>query len=213
LILGSQLYNSSVGSSTQIPISKRLFVDYDYASLENNQEYPPKVKWYRTRTTGIASTTIELDSTPNYRNRIVQQNSDTNENGAYFLENDQVYVTVEPYDGLDYGIAYTSDPVILKDITIPYIYDLKYSSNNTIVDSTLLSGSTLIASYTPSDLSSDQAKVEWYDLSSIETRKVYDGASLPLTFVLKGKIYSFTVTPYDGTTFGIPIESLPIYII
>lgn len=213
LILGSQLYNSSVGSSTQIPISKRLFVDYDYASLENNQEYPPKVKWYRTRTTGIASTTIELDSTPNYRNRIVQQNSDTNENGAYFLENDQVYVTVEPYDGLDYGIAYTSDPVILKDITIPYIYDLKYSSNNTIIDSTLLSGSTLIASYTPSDLSSDQAKVEWYDLSSIETRKVYDGASLPLTFVLKGKIYSFTVTPYDGTTFGIPIESLPIYII
>jgi len=65
----------------------------------------------------------------------------------------------------------------------------------------------------PSDLSSDQAKVEWYDLSSIETRKVYDGVSLPLTFVLKGKIYSFTVTPYDGTTYGIPIESLPIYII
>ena len=150
---------------------------------------------------------MELDTTPNYRNRVVQQNSDTNQANAYFLENDQVYVTVEPYDGFDYGIAYTSDPVILKNITIPYVYDLKYSSNNTIVDNTLLSGSTLIASYTPSDLTADQSKVEWYDMSSSEARKVYDGVSLPLTYILKGKIYSFTVTPYDGTTYGTPIVS------
>ena len=213
LILSSQFYNSAVGSSAQIPFSKRLFVDYDYSSLENNQEFPPKVKWYRTRTTGIASTTVELDATPNYRNRVVQQNSDTNQANTYFLENDQVYVTVEPYDGFDYGIAYTSDPVILKNITIPYVYDLKYSSNNTIVDNTLLSGSTLIASYTPSDLTADQSKVEWYDMSSSEARKVYDGVSLPLTYILKGKIYSFTVTPYDGTTYGTPIVSPDIYII
>lgn len=213
LILTSQIANSSVGSSVQIPITKRLYLDYDYSSLENNQEYPAKVKWYRTRTTGIASTTIELDSTPNYRNRIVQQDADTNQSNSYFLENDQVYVTVEPYDGLDYGITYSSDPVILKNLTIPYVYDLKYSSNNTIVDNTILSGSTLIASYTPSDFTNNQSKVEWYDLSSVETKKIYEGVSLPLSYVLKGKIYSFTVTPYDGTTFGTPIESVPIYII
>ena len=103
--------------------------------------------------------------------------------------------------------------MILKNITIPYVYDLKYSSNNTIVDNTLLSGSTLIASYTPSDLTADQSKVEWYDMSSSEARKVYDGVSLPLTYILKGKIYSFTVTPYDGTTYGTPIVSPDIYII
>jgi len=213
LILSSQIFNSSTGSSTQMPVSKRLFVSYDYSSLENNQEYPPRVKWFRTRTTGLATTTIELDSVPNYRNRTVQKNEDTNETSSYFLKNDQIYVTVEPYDGFDYGITYTSDPVIIKDITIPYVYDLKYSSNNTIVENTLLSGSTLIASYTSSNISTDNSKVEWYDLSSTDSRKVYEGVSLPLSYVLKGKIYSFTVTPYDGTTFGTPFESSPIYII
>ena len=212
LVLSSQVFNSSTGATVQIPLSKRMYVDYDYNSPENNQEYPARIKWYRTRTTGVATTTIELDSTPNYRNRIVENNTDTNESNAYFSENDQVYVTVEPYDGFDYGIAYSSDPVILKDITIPYVYDLKYASNNTIVNNTLLSGSTLIASYTPSDLTTDQSKIEWYEWST-GAKKIYDGASLPYINLIKGKVYTFIVTPYDGTTYGTQIESEPIYII
>jgi hypothetical protein len=92
------------------------------------------------------------------------------------------------------------------------VYDLKYSSNNTIVNNSLLSGSTLIASYSASNLATDQSKIEWYEWSS-GAQKIYDGASLPLINLIKGKIYTFIVTPYDGTTYGTPIESNPLYII
>ena len=92
------------------------------------------------------------------------------------------------------------------------MYDLKYASNNTIVNNTLLSGSTLIASYTPSDLTTDQSKIEWYEWST-GAKKIYDGASLPYINLIKGKVYTFIVTPYDGTTYGTQIESEPIYII
>jgi hypothetical protein len=55
LVLSSQVFNSSTGSTVQIPLSKRMYVDYDYNSPENNQEYPSRIKWYRTRTTGVAT--------------------------------------------------------------------------------------------------------------------------------------------------------------
>ena len=82
-----------------------------------------------TKGTGIASTTVELDTTPNYRNRVVQQNSDTNQASAYFLENDQVYVTVEPYDGFESIIStYPLDYKDRNSTGVPYICESLYKT-------------------------------------------------------------------------------------
>jgi hypothetical protein len=185
-------------------------VDYKYNS--DNQQYKPRTRWYRTRTSGGGTTTIELDSTPNYRDRLVQKKADLNAANNYFEVNDQIYVTVEPNDNFDYGISYVSDPVVIKNISAPYVYDEQIKSTNIISENKISTNSTLQAYYNFNG-SSDLSKIEWFEWTNGVNNKIAEGSILNPALVLRNMIISFVVTPYDGITYGVPIESQVLYIV
>ena len=205
----------SIGSSNQISLNSRMYLDYEFASDVNAKEFYPRTKWYRTRTSGLLTTTSELDSNPNYRNRIVERKSDLLENNNYFIENDVVYATIEPYDSIDYGIIYTTDNIILKDISSPYVYDVQIKSLSNINNNTIQSLSQLDAYYVfnNANFGADQSIVEWYEWTNGKTSKIIEGSVLSSSYVTSGKAFSFKVTPYNGQSYGIPIESNIIHIL
>jgi len=45
------------------------------------------------------------------------------------------------------------------------------------------------------------------------SNKIAEGSLLNAAIVLKNKAISFIVKPYDGTTFGTPIESQVLHIV
>ena len=205
----------SIGSSNQLSLASRMYLDYVYESDVNSKEYYPRTKWYRTRTSGLLTTTIELDSAPNYRNRIVQKKSDLLENNNYFIENDVIYATIEPFDSIDYGIVYTTDNIILKDIQAPFVYDVQIKSLSDVINNTISSLSELQAYYifNNSNFGTDQSLVEWFEWTNGKTSKILEGSVLNSSYVTSGKAFSFKVTPYNGQIYGIPIESSIINII
>jgi hypothetical protein len=190
--------------------SSRMYVDYNY--LSDNQQYKPRTRWYRTRTSGIFTTTIELDSTPNYRDRVVQRKADLNAANDYFKVNDLVYVKLEPNDNFDYGITYTSQPIIIKSLSAPYVYDVQIKSTNTIVDNKVSANSSLQAYYNYNG-SSDLSTIEWFEWTNGVTSKIAEGSLLNPAVVLRNMAISFIVKPYDGTTYGTPIESQVLHIV
>jgi hypothetical protein len=210
LVLNSDVSYSSVGSTKQIASASRMYVDYNYIS--DNQQYKPRTRWYRTRTSGGGTTTIELDSTPNYRDRLVQRKADLSAANGYFNVNDQVYVTLEPNDNFDYGITYTSQPIIVKSLSAPYVYDVQIKSTNTIVDNKISANSALQAYYNFNG-STDLSTVEWFEWTNGVSNKIAEGSLLNSAVVLRNMAISFVVNPYDGTTYGTPIESQVLHIV
>ena len=210
LVLNSDVSYASVGSTKQISSASRMYVDYKYIS--DNQQYKPRTRWYRTRVSGSGTSTIELDSTPNYRDRIVQKKADLSAANSYFNVNDQVYVTLEPNDNFDYGITYTSQPIIIKSLSAPYVYDVQIKSASTIVDNKISANSNLQAYYNFNG-SSDLSTIEWFEWTNGVSNKIAEGSLLNAAIVLKNKAISFIVKPYDGTTFGTPIESQVLHIV
>ena len=210
LVLNSDISYASVGSTKQIASASRMYVDYKYIS--DNQQYKPRTRWYRTRVSGSGTSTIELDSTPNYRDRIVQKKADLSAANSYFNVNDQVYVTLEPNDNFDYGITYTSQPIIIKSLSAPYVYDVQIKSASTIVDNKISANSNLQAYYNFNG-SSDLSTIEWFEWTNGVSNKIAEGSLLNAAIVLKNKAISFIVKPYDGTTFGTPIESQVLHIV
>ena len=210
LALKSDVSYASVGSSTQIASSSRMYVDYNY--LSDNQQYKPRTRWYRTRTSGGGTTTIELDSTPNYRDRLVQRKADLSAANDYFKVNDLVYVSLEPNDNFDYGISYTSQPIIIKSLSAPYVYDVQIKSSNIIVDNKISANSGLQAYYNFNG-SSDLSTVEWYEWTNGVSNKLAEGSLLNPAVVLRNMAISFIVKPYNGTTYGTPIESQVLHIV
>ena len=210
LALKSDVSFASVGSSTQIASSSRIYVDYNY--LSDNKQYKPKTRWYRTRVSGGGTTTIELDSSPNYRDRLVQRKADLNAANDYFKINDIVYVTLEPNDNFDYGIMYTSQPIVIKSLSAPYVYDVQIKSLNTIIDNKISANSSLQAYYNFNG-SSDLSIIEWFEWTNGVSNKIAEGSLLNSAVVLRNMAISFIVKPYDGTTYGTPIESQVLYIV
>ena len=210
LALNSDISYASVGSTTQIASSSRMYVDYNY--LSDNQQYKPRTRWYRTRTSGIYTTTVELDSTPNYRDRLVQKKADLSAANDYFKINDKVYVTLEPNDNFDYGITYTSQPIIIKSLSAPYVYDVQIKSTNTIVDNKVSANSSLQAYYNFNG-STDLSSIEWFEWTNGVSNKISEGSLLNSAVVLRNMAISFIVKPYDGTTYGTPIESQVLHIV
>jgi hypothetical protein len=210
LVINSDVSYASVGSTKQISSSSRMYVDYSYIS--DNQQYKPRTRWYRTRTSGGGTTTEELDSTPNYRDKLVQRKADLNAANGYFNINDQVYVTLEPNDNFDYGITYTSQPIIVKSLSAPYVYDVQIKSTNTIVDSKISANSVLQAYYNFNG-SSDLSTIEWFEWTNGVSNKIAEGSLLNSAVVLRNMAISFIVKPYDGTTYGTPIESQILHIV
>ena len=210
LTLNSDISYASVGSTTQIASSSRMYVDYNY--LSDNQQYKPRTRWYRTRTSGIYTTTAELDSTPNYRDRLVQRKADLSAANDYFKINDKVYVTLEPNDNFDYGITYTSQPIIIKSISAPYVYDVQIKSSNTIIENKISVNSSLQAYYNFNG-STDLSTIEWFEWTNGVSNKIAEGSLLNPAVVLRNMAISFIVKPYDGTTYGTPIESQVLHIV
>ena len=210
LVLNSDVSYASVGSTKQIATNSRIYVDYKY--LSDNQQYKPRTRWYRTRTSGGGTTTIELDTTPNYRDRLVQRKADLSAANGYFNLNDKVYVTLEPNDNFDYGITYTSQPIVIKALSVPYVYDVQIKSVNTIVDNKISANSSLQAYYNFNG-SSDLSTIEWFEWSNGVSNKIAEGSLLNPAVVLRNMAISFIVRPYDGTLYGIPIESQILHIV
>lgn len=210
LSLNSDVFYASVGSTLQIASASRMYIDYNY--LSENQQYKPRTRWFRTRTSGGGTTTIELDSTPNYRDRLVQKKADLSAANDYFKVNDQVYVTLEPNDNFDYGITYTSQPIIVKSLSAPYVYDVQIKSTNIIVDSKISANSVLQAYYNFNG-SSDLSTIEWFEWTNGVSNKIAEGSLLNSAVVLRNMVISFIVKPYDGTIYGIPIESQVLKIV
>jgi hypothetical protein len=210
LVLNSDVSYASVGSTKQISSASRMYIDYNYIS--ENQQFKPRTRWYRTRTSGGGTTTIELDSTPNYRDRLVQRKADLSAANSYFNINDQVYVTLEPNDNFDYGITYTSQPIIVKSLSAPYVYDVQIKSTNIIVDNKISANSVLQAYYNFNG-TSDLSTIEWYEWTNGVSNKIAEGSLLNSAFVLRNMAISFIVKPYDGTIYGTPIESQILNII
>lgn len=210
LVINSDISYASVGSTKQISSASRMYVDYNYIS--GNQQYKPRTRWYRTRTSGGGTTTVELDTTPNYRDRLVQRKTDLSAANGYFNVNDQIYVTLEPNDNFDYGITYTSQPIVIKTLSAPYVYDVQIKSTNTITDNKISANSVLQAYYNFNG-SSDLSTIEWYEWTNGVSNKIAEGSLLNSAVVLRNMAISFIVKPYDGTTYGTPIESQVLYIV
>jgi hypothetical protein len=204
LVLNADVSYTSIGSTVQIASSSRTYVDYKYIS--DNQQFRPRTRWYRTRTSGGGTTTVELDSTPNYRDRLVQRKADLNAANDYFKVNDLVYVTLEPNDNFDYGIMYTSQPIIVKSLSAPYVYDVQIKSASIITDNKISANSFLQAYYNFNG-TTDLSSIEWYEWTNGVSNRIAQGTLLNPAVVLKNMAISFIVKPYDGTTYGIPIES------
>lgn len=210
LKIDSRAYKVSAGATSEISSNERFYASYEY--LSENEEYRPRTKWYRVRTSGGGTTVSELDSTPNYRNKLLQNESDLGQANNYFLENDQVYVVVEPNDNFDYGISYTSDPVIIKNQNAPYVSDVKIKSSSQIVDNKVSSNNDLQAYYFFSG-TSDLSKIIWYEWTNGVSEKIAEGNTLNSSLVLKNKAISFTVYPYDGQFNGVPQDSQIVHVI
>jgi hypothetical protein len=122
---------------------------------------------------------------------------------------------VEPNDNFDTGITYTSDKIIYKNLSIPFVSDVSIKSPSEIIDNKIKFGSTLTAYYVYSDAitTSDTSLVEWYEWTSFGKNKIAEGSILSSSFVVAGKIISFIVTPYNGTIKGTPEESQIIYVV
>jgi hypothetical protein len=210
LKIDSRAYKVSVGSTNEVSTSERLYIDYDYIS--DSEEYRPRTKWYRVRTSGGGTTVSELDSTPNYRNKTLQNKSDINLSNNYFIENDQIYAVVEPFDNLDYGIPYTSEPVILKNQNAPYVYDVKIKAGLGLTNNKVDSNTELTAFYTFGG-SPDNSHIEWFEWTNGVSFKIAEGTSLNSSLVLKNKAISFSVTPFDGQFYGVKQDSQIVHIV
>ena len=210
LKIDSRAYKVSVGSTNEVSTSERLFIDYDYIS--DSEEYRPRTKWYRVRTSGGGTTVSELDSTPNYRNKTLQNKSDINLSNNYFIENDQIYAIVEPFDSIDYGIPYTSETIILKNQNAPYVYDVKIKAGLGMTNNKVDSNTELSAFYTFGG-SSDISRIEWFEWTNGVSFKIAEGPSLNSSLVLKNKAISFSVTPFDGQFYGVKQDSQIVHII
>ncbi len=210
LSLDSRAYKVSAGSTSQVSASERFYLDYEYIS--ENEEFRPRTKWYRVRTSGGGTTISELDSSPNYRNKTLQSKSDLNLSNSYFIENDQVYVVVEPYDNFDYGISYTSSPIIIKNQNAPYVYDVKIKAGLAITNDKVPSNTELSAYYYFGG-SSDLSTIEWFEWTNGVSFKIAEGTTLNSSLVLKNKAISFRVLPFDGEFFGVQQDSQIVHVV
>jgi hypothetical protein len=143
---------------------------------------------------------------------LVQRKADLSAANGYFNVNDQVYVTLEPNDNFDYGITYTSQPIIVKNLSAPYVYDVQIKSTNIIVDNKISANSVLQAYYNFNG-SSDLSNIEWFEWTNGVSNKIAEGSLLNSAVVLRNMAISFIVKPYDGTIYGTPIESQILNII
>jgi hypothetical protein len=204
------LKSSLISNNNYISTSTPIYLDYTYKSDQNIDEKLSNVYWYVKKTTSF-----NLISSPNYNDRLIQQSIDLNEYLLTFEEGDELYVSVQPRDGFKTGLNYNSEIYTLTNYKKPYVTDAKIKIDlQQITNNSVGAGTTLNSyySFTDPNGNSDLSSVNWYDWS-LSTNSIYTGASLPSSFVSQGKIISFTVTPFNGTIYGEPVDSQIINIV
>ena len=67
--------------------------------------------------------------------------------------------------------------------------------------------------YTDNDLSTDSSTVTWYEWNSGTKTLLTTGSTLAASYVTAGKLISFSVLPYNGTTYGDLVESNIVLVI
>jgi hypothetical protein len=204
------LKSSLLSNNNYISTSTPIYLDYTYKSDQNIDEKLSNVYWYIKKTTSF-----NLISSPNYNDRLIQQSIDLNEYLLTFEEGDELYVSVQPRDGFKTGLNYNSEIYTLTNYKKPYVIDAKIKIDlQQITNNSVGAGTTLNSyySFTDPNGNSDLSSVNWYDWS-LSTNSIYTGTSLPSSFVSQGKIISFTVTPFNGTIYGEPVDSQIINIV
>jgi hypothetical protein len=194
--------------NSDISINYPIYVSYDYKSLQNTPEGSSNVRWFRTRI-GSTLQITDLNGLENYDNRVIEKQSNLESATNLFLVGDEIYVEVEPNDSFKSGITYTSEIYTLYDIYKPYVTDVQIKTDSTILNNQVSSGIDLTAYFNFADpeLGTDQSIVRWFDWSSGSSTYIYEGVTLPYTYLSYGKSISFIVTPFNGTNYGIPQES------
>jgi hypothetical protein len=186
-------------------IESRMYIDYTFYSSQGNEETGTQTKWYRIR----SGNSLEITATnglPEYQNRTVQRLADLNGANNYFLPGDQIYVEVIPSDGFMTGITYTSESIILRSNSKPYITDVQIKANNPINSNSVVNGSMLTAYYVFNN-GTDLSTIKWYEWTNSTSNLIYTGSTLPTEYVLAGKVISFIVYPFNGNDYGSSVES------
>ena len=209
--LKSTLNTENNGISIKYP----MYVDYTYSSSDNSAENGSNINWFRTRS-GITKQINVSNSLPNYDDRTLQRQYHLNETDSVFSVGDEIFVKIEPKNLYKTGLQYTSEIYTLTSRSKPYTVDVKIKSSTTsIINSTIASSNVLTAyyAYTDSDLNTDSSIVTWYDWSSGVKTFINTGNTLAASFVTTGKLISFTVLPYNGTSYGDLVESEIVLVI
>ena len=168
----------------------RLIVNYDYYSPDGTPESGTLIQWYKNG--------VRVDA---YDNRTVEKWSDVS---TLFQAGDAIYVTVGVSDGFSVAPPVTSNTVTLVGSAIPYVSNLAISAvRNPLGSSQVDAASALLAVYTFTDPLSgpNMSTVAWYDKNDPKT--VIYGASIPANTIVSGQVWSFTVTPYNGSQYGV----------
>jgi hypothetical protein len=209
--LKSTLNTENNGISIKYP----MYVGYTYSSSDNSAENGSNINWFRTRS-GITKQINVSNSLPNYDDRTLQRQYHLNETDSVFSVGDEIFVKIEPKNLYKTGLQYTSEIYTLTSRSKPYTVDVKIKSSTTsIINSTIASSNVLTAyyAYTDLDLNTDSSIVTWYDWSSGIKTFINTGNTLATSFVTTGKLISFTVLPYNGTSYGDLVESEIVLVI
>ena len=209
--LKSTLNTENNGISIKYP----MIVDYTYNSSDNSVENGSNINWFRTRS-GITKQINASNSLPNYDDRTLQKQYHLDGTDSIFLVGDEIFVKIEPKNLYKTGLQYTSEIYTLTSRSKPYAVDVKIKSSTApIINSTIASSNVLTAyyAYTDTDLSTNSSIITWYDWNSGIKTFINTGTTLAASFVTTGKLISFTVLPYNGTSYGDLVESEIVLVI
>jgi hypothetical protein len=209
--LKSTLNTENNGISIKYP----MIVDYTYNSSDNSVENGSNINWFRTRS-GTTKQINASNSLPNYDDRTLQKQYHLDGTDSIFLVGDEIFVKIEPKNLYKTGLQYTSEIYTLTSRSKPYAVDVKIKSSTApIINSTVTSSNVLTAyyAYTDADSNTNSSIVTWYDWNFGIKTFINTGTTLAASFVTTGKIISFTVLPYNGTSYGDLVESEIVLVI
>lgn len=197
----------------------RLNVSYTYYSPVGAKERDTQISWWRMRPGEDTSGYAEVDADgfvrvapingftggSDYENRTVEREGDVGAEGL-FQDGDRWYVIVTPSDGYALGAPADSRPAItLGGNTPPYVFNIDIASpvkeRRDGIDY-VPEGNDLTATYQFSDAEgdADMSVIQWYEKDG--STPTHTGRVLPASLVTTGKVYGFTIFPYDGELYG-----------
>ena len=176
-------------------------LQYQYLSDFDTEEQNTRIFWWIKRNSLSPNNFVNL-----YTNRI---------NVESFVNNDEVYVELQPVDNFNYGKIYQSEIYTIKNFDKPFVSDVKIRSDTQLVFDKINANTELNAyfNFTDVDGLENNTKIYWYDWSKSSASYIYEGSILPAEYVNKNSIISFYALPYNGQVYGDKIESNTILII